>query len=115
MSKLDFLFIAGLIISSDKIMVILAFIGCFIYLDFAISDYKYVMLSKKIDGCMAALEINCNPKGLENLQDLINKRRSLSVLECNLIHKLLVNIPVRRSRQSGMMRQDIHTYKIVKQ
>ena len=85
------LFVIGFIYSDNKLNIFLSFIGFSINIDFVYGNYKYFILSKKIEGCLATVELSKNKQSIEKLQDYINEKRKLYVLECNFLHKLLAN------------------------
>ena len=52
-----------------------------------VENCKYLSVSKEIDGALKAVEASPSKKGVLLLQELIDKRRSINVLESNGIHK----------------------------
>jgi hypothetical protein len=53
--------------------------------------YEYCTLSSKIDGSLQTLEVHLTLEGVEQLQSLIDNRRSVNVLGINIIHKMFAN------------------------
>ncbi|WP_195200277.1 S-4TM family putative pore-forming effector [Faecalispora jeddahensis] len=57
-----------------------------------IENKRYINLSIQIDGAQQTVEAHPTKEGIEFLQSLIDKRRSVNVLELNLVHKKLANL-----------------------
>lgn len=60
--------------------------------DRVIENKKYISLSIQIDGAQQTVEAHPTKEGIEFLQSLIDERRSVNVLELNLVHKKLANL-----------------------
>lgn len=54
------------------------------------ANIRYYILSNEIDGALKILNAKKSQEGLIALQELINRRREMPVLQMNLIHKLSV-------------------------
>ena len=54
----------------------------------SINHYKYFVISIQIDTIKNHIENHLTKDNINELQELINERRSIPVLECNLIHKI---------------------------
>ena len=65
-------------------------------LERVVAKYNYHCISEQLTGATEAIENNLTVEGIESLQKLIDKRRSLPVLESNIIHK--INAKVFSSR-----------------
>lgn len=57
-----------------------------------IAKHNYHRISEQLTGATMALENNLTLEGVESLQKLINERRSLPVLESNIIHKIKAKV-----------------------
>lgn len=56
-----------------------------------IENGKYIKVSVEIDGAMQAIEMHPTEEGIKAIQNLIDKRRSIVVLELNSFHKKSAN------------------------
>jgi len=56
-----------------------------------VENGRYLGISKEIDGALKAVETNPSKKGVLLLQELIDQRRSINVLESAWVHKKLAN------------------------
>jgi len=56
-----------------------------------IENGKYIKVSMEIDGAMQAIEMHPTEEGIEMIQNLIDERRSIVVLELNFFHKNSAN------------------------
>ena len=50
-------------------------------------NYKYISLTKSIEGALQTIEAHPTLEGMRALQNLIDQRRAINVLEINLIHQ----------------------------
>lgn len=57
-----------------------------------VAKHNYRRISEQLTGATKALENNLTAEGIESLQKLINERRSLPVLESNIIHKFKAKV-----------------------
>lgn len=51
------------------------------------ANWQYSKISNKIEGSLLTIENNLSEQGIETLQQLIDARRSINVLEIGLLHK----------------------------
>lgn len=51
------------------------------------ANWQYSKVSNKIEGSLLTIENNLSEQGIETLQQLIDERRSINVLEIGLLHK----------------------------
>lgn len=56
-----------------------------------IENWKYFRISRLIDGSQQTIEVHPTTEGIEKLQNLIDKRRSINVLELGWLHNKLAN------------------------
>ena len=56
-----------------------------------IANWRYFRISRLIDGSQQTVEVHPTIEGIEKLQSLIDKRRSINVLGIELLHKKLAN------------------------
>lgn len=50
-------------------------------------NYKYISITKSIEGALQTIEAHPTLEGMRALQNLIDQRRAINVLEINLIHQ----------------------------
>lgn len=50
-------------------------------------NYKYIYISKSIEGALQTMEAHPTLEGIRVLQNLIDQRRAINVLEMNLLHR----------------------------
>ena len=56
-----------------------------------IENWKYFRISRLIEGAQQAIEVHPTTEGVAKLQNLIDARRSINVLEFGYFHKKLAN------------------------
>lgn len=56
-----------------------------------IENWRYFRVSRLIDGSQQTIEVHPTAEGIEKLQNLIDKRRSINVLELGWLHNKLAN------------------------
>lgn len=56
-----------------------------------IENWRYFRVSRLIDGSQQTIEVHPTAEGIEKLQNLIDKRRSINVLELGWLHSKLAN------------------------
>lgn len=56
-----------------------------------IENWRYFRISRLIDGSQQTIEVHPTAEGIEKLQNLIDKRRSINVLELGWLHNMLAN------------------------
>lgn len=56
-----------------------------------IENWKYFRISRLIEGAQQAIEVHPTAEGVKKLQNLIDERRSINVLEFGYFHKKLAN------------------------
>jgi hypothetical protein len=56
-----------------------------------IENWRYFRISRLIDGSQQTIEVHPTAEGIEKLQNLIDKRRSINVLELGWLHNKLAN------------------------
>ena len=61
-------------------------------LERVVAKYNYHCISEQLTGATEAIENNLTVEGIESLQKLIDRRRSLPVLESNIIHKIKAKV-----------------------
>lgn len=77
-----------LIANNDIITTILCSAGLIIKIaERLIENVKYINISIKIDGVLQAIETKPTEESVEKLQNFIDERRSIVVLELNFFHK----------------------------
>lgn len=57
-----------------------------------LENVKYIRISNLIEGAQLAVEAHPTKESVERLQELIDERRSINVLELNLFHRKYANI-----------------------
>lgn len=56
-----------------------------------IENWRYFRISRLIEGAQQAIEVHPTAEGVKKLQNLIDERRSINVLEFGYFHKKLAN------------------------
>lgn len=75
-------------LQTDMWIVITCSAGIFLKIvERIIEHYKYHVISIKIETIQNHIETQLTPYNIAKLQDLINKRREITVLEINIIHR----------------------------
>lgn len=86
-------FLLFLVSNDNTLTTLLCFSGLIIKIvERLIENGKYIKVSMQIDGALQAIETRPTEEGVEKLQNLIDERRSIAVLELNCFHKKSANI-----------------------
>lgn len=56
-----------------------------------IENWIYFRVSRLIDGSQQTIEVHPTAEDIEKLQNLVDKRRSINVLELGWLHNILAN------------------------
>lgn len=56
-----------------------------------IENWRYIRSSDRIDGAVQTMEVHPTKEGIEKLQNLIDERRSINVVELRWVHDKLAN------------------------
>ena len=56
-----------------------------------IENWRYARVSRLIDGSQQTIEVHPTVEGIEQLQNLIDKRRAINVLEFGVLHNRLAS------------------------
>lgn len=91
------LFVVGSIfialsLSNNMLNILLCSAGILIKIcERVIENWRYLCISRQIDGSQQTIEVHPTKEGIEKLQNLIDERRSINVLELGWFHNKLAN------------------------
>jgi hypothetical protein len=81
-----------LLLNNSILNVLLCSAGILIKLcERIIDNWRYFRISRLIEGSQQIVEVHPTAEGIEKLQNLIDKRRSINVLELEWLHNKLAN------------------------
>lgn len=81
-----------LLLNNSIINVLLCSAGILIKIcERVIENWRYARVSRLIDGSQQTIEVHPTAEGIEQLQNLIDKRRSINVLELGWLYNRLAN------------------------
>lgn len=85
------IFIA-LLLSNNALNILLCSAGILIKIcERVIENWRYLCISRQIDGSQQTIEVHPTKEGIEKLQSLIDERRAINVLELGWFHNKLAN------------------------
>ena len=91
------LFVVGsifitLLLSNNTLNILLCSAGILIKIcERVIENWRYLCISRQIDGSQQTIEVHPTKEGIEKLQSLIDERRAINVLELGWFHNKLAN------------------------
>lgn len=91
------LFVVGsifitLLLGNNTLNILLCSAGILIKIcERVIENWRYLCISRQIDGSQQTIEVHPTKEGIEKLQSLIDERRAINVLELGWFHNKLAN------------------------
>lgn len=81
-----------LLLSNNTLNILLCSAGILIKIcERVIENWRYLCISRQIDGSQQTIEVHPTKEGIEKLQSLIDERRAINVLELGWFHNKLAN------------------------